>query len=503
MGTATMTSNSINRNLFSSDNNDRAGDSDGDSVESITDTLSRIDTEIRLKEINKELERGGNPQEMSHAADEAVTGDGLLLTPQGGGTGANVRELMSSEATAPYDAVQGQTSTADREDHTKTKLLVEKLFLEQELKRRLLAKQQKRNNQQGHHPCWHLAKAWINAVQTPRVVVEPTTTKAALFHFTTRELNEEEYLPLRADDVAGKLNWTKQFEKFLNLNGHALSIFRTRKWKWAIDLTVDAFADYLIALGIDPAKSYSYNEMEQLHWHGCYENRELSTMNMNIWNSVLFLDAYLRKAASRNVLLTSKLNAIPLNSVLQTLTVIDDFYYQLDTMESIDFSLKLVTLKVENGQSIRTLDAMTKLAEVESTAYGHIPDMQHLKFVYVRGVKDIYGNSCYSRVKPLLEDHTKTNVDTVNAFEQFCRERGFDINKVYEGPPRENNKYAIELAARLSDINKIGFKTPVMSTKLGATSANFTNAFQKCTDPRCRKNRKFAAHLAKDCRRKD
>ena len=152
-----MTSNSINRNLFSSDNNDRAGDSDGDSVESITDTLSRIDTEIRLKEINKELERSGNPQQMSRAADEAVTGDGLLQTPQGGGTGANVRELMSSEATAPYDAVQGQTSTADREDHTKTKLLVEKLFLEQELKRRLLAKQQKRNNQQGHHPCWYLA----------------------------------------------------------------------------------------------------------------------------------------------------------------------------------------------------------------------------------------------------------------------------------------------------------------------------------------------------------
>ena len=106
-------------------------------------------------------------------------------------------------------------STADREDHTKTKLLVEKLFLEQELKRRLLAKKRKRNNQQRHHPCWYLAKAWISAVQTPRVVVEPTTTKAALFNFTTRELNEEEYLPLRADDVAGKLNWTKQFENSL------------------------------------------------------------------------------------------------------------------------------------------------------------------------------------------------------------------------------------------------------------------------------------------------
>ena len=85
---------------------------------------------------------------MSREADETVTGDELLQTPHGGGTGANVRELVSSEATALYDAVQGHTSTAYREDHIKTKLLVEKLFLEQELKRRLLAKKQKRNNQQ-------------------------------------------------------------------------------------------------------------------------------------------------------------------------------------------------------------------------------------------------------------------------------------------------------------------------------------------------------------------
>ena len=95
MGTATMTSNGINRNLFSSDNNnDRAEDSDGESVESMTDTLSRIDTEIRLKEINKELERSGNPQEMIREALETVAGDELLQTPQGGGAGANVRELM-------------------------------------------------------------------------------------------------------------------------------------------------------------------------------------------------------------------------------------------------------------------------------------------------------------------------------------------------------------------------------------------------------------------------
>ena len=73
---------------------------------------------------------------------------------------------------------------------------------------------------------------------------------------------------------------------------------------------------------------------------------------MNIWNSVIFHDAYLCKAVSRNVLLTSRLNAIPLNSVLQTLNVIDEFYYQLDTMKSIDFSFKMVPLKAENGQSI-------------------------------------------------------------------------------------------------------------------------------------------------------
>jgi hypothetical protein len=174
--------------------------------------------------------------------------------------------------------------------------------------------------------------------------------------------------------------------------------------------------------------------MDQPHWQGCYENRELSTMTMNIWNSVLFLDAHCRKAASIKVLLTSRLNAKPLNIVLQILNIIDEFYYQLYTIESIDSSLKLVILKVENSRSIRILDAITKLAEAESTAYGNIPDMQHLKFVYVRGVKNIYGNSCYSRVNSLLEERTKTNVDTVYTFEQFCRERGFVINKVYEGP---------------------------------------------------------------------
>ena len=78
-------------------------------------------------------------------------------------------------------------------------------------------------------------------------------------------------------------------------------------------MTVDMFADYLIAQGIDPSQTYNFEQMERFYWKCCFTNREASTKNLNMWNSAAFLDNYIRKAASRNVLLTSKLEAVSLN----------------------------------------------------------------------------------------------------------------------------------------------------------------------------------------------
>ena len=54
---ATMNSNSVNRNLFSTNQRGSGATDDGSecSNESILDTMARIDTEIRLRDVNVEL----------------------------------------------------------------------------------------------------------------------------------------------------------------------------------------------------------------------------------------------------------------------------------------------------------------------------------------------------------------------------------------------------------------------------------------------------------------
>ena len=105
--------------------------------------------------------------------------------------------------------------------------MVEKLYLEKELKRRIELKKNKRvRPERIREPHWVLAKSFLDARPGCRATVGPTEPRHALFQFTTRELGEDEYLPQQADDVAGKKEWSKKFEKFLNPNGHALGIFQ-------------------------------------------------------------------------------------------------------------------------------------------------------------------------------------------------------------------------------------------------------------------------------------
>ena len=128
--------------------------------------------------------------------------------------------------------------------------------MEKELRRRIDLKKNKRvRKERIRDPHWVLAKTFLVARPGSRATVGPNEPRHALFQFTTRELNEDEYLPQKADDVAGKKEWVKKFEKFLYPNGHALGIFRLNgKWKWPVDRTVDMFAESLIAQGIDPSQ---------------------------------------------------------------------------------------------------------------------------------------------------------------------------------------------------------------------------------------------------------
>ena len=489
-----MNPDNVNRNLFSTNQSGSAETDDGSecSEESILDTMARIDTQIRLRDVNVELAQEAESEEADAGVDEQTS-------PEVGKNTINY--LASPTGTMPYDAMtgaSGTTVTDDRNTNRKKKLLVEKLYLEKELKRRIELKKNKRVR-----PERFLVKSFLDARPGCRATVGPNELRHALFQFTTRELGEDEYLPQQADDVAGKKEWSKKFEKFLNPNGHALGIFQLNgKWKWPVDMTVDMFADYLIAQGIDPSQTYNFEQMERLYWNCCFTNREASTKNLNMWNSAAFLDNYIRKAASRNVLLTSKLEAVSLNDTQATMEIINNFYYQLDALESLDNSFKMATIKVESDQSIRTVEAIMMMAESDCQAWGLPVNQQHLKLVYARAVKDIYDPWCYAKLKPILENNTQPASVMIKEFESIVRDKGLDINKVYKGVPRENNDYAKELALKMKNITKSGNKTSLPNSKLNTPEVFYINSNSKCTHPRCRKERKFASHLAKECKRR-
>ena len=90
----------------------------------------------------------------------------------------------------------------------------------------------------------------------------------------------------------------------------------------------------------------------------------------------------------------------------------------------------------------------------------------------------------------------------VKEFESIVRNKGLDINKTYKGAPRENNAYAKELAIKMKTITKAGNKITQPNAKSTTPEALYVNTNIKCTHPKCRKDRKFAAHLAKECKRR-
>ena len=147
LGTATMNPNNVNRNLFSSNQRGSGETDDGSecSDDSILDTMARIDTEIRLRDVNVELSREAETLGQIGDSEEAGVGIDDQNSPEVGET--NINYLASPTGTTPYDAMtgaSGSTVTDERTSNRKKKLLMEKLFLEKELRRRIELKKNKR-----------------------------------------------------------------------------------------------------------------------------------------------------------------------------------------------------------------------------------------------------------------------------------------------------------------------------------------------------------------------
>jgi hypothetical protein len=124
-----MNPDNVNRNLFYTNQSGSAETDDGSecSEESILDTMARIDTQIRLRDVNMELAQEAESEEADAGVDEQTS-------PEVGENTINY--LASPTGTMPYDAMtgaSGTTVTDDRNTNRKKKLMVEKLYLEKHL----------------------------------------------------------------------------------------------------------------------------------------------------------------------------------------------------------------------------------------------------------------------------------------------------------------------------------------------------------------------------------
>ena len=142
------------------------------------------------------------------------------------------------------------------------------------------------------------------------------------------------------------------------------------------------------------------------------------------------------------------------------------------------------------------------MAESDCQAWELPVKQQHLKLVYARAVKDTYDPWCYAKLKPILENVTQPASVMIKEFESIVRNKGLDINKTYKGAPRENNDYAKELATKMKTITKAGNKISQPNAKSTTSEALYVKTNLKCTHPKCRKDRKFVSHLAKECKRR-
>ena len=149
-----------------------------DSCESISDTLARMDTEIRLQEVKAQLEIEESQSGNNVHAETATVENGLLNSPESGGLSIN--QFVSLKAIVPYDSSAGLSAETVSTPRRKSKLLLEKLFLEKELRRKIQLKKNKRASKyQVNDPYWQLAKSFLGTLPNRRTAT-PTNPRHAL-----------------------------------------------------------------------------------------------------------------------------------------------------------------------------------------------------------------------------------------------------------------------------------------------------------------------------------
>jgi hypothetical protein len=113
-----MNSNNINRYLFSTNQRGSGETDDGSkcSDDSILDTMARINTEIRLRNVIAESAQKAETLGQIGDSEEAGVGIDDQNSPEVGTT--NINYLAFPTGTTPYDAMTGVLCSTVTDEHT-------------------------------------------------------------------------------------------------------------------------------------------------------------------------------------------------------------------------------------------------------------------------------------------------------------------------------------------------------------------------------------------------
>ena len=177
-----------------------------------------------------------------------------------------------------------------------------------------------------------------------------------------------------------------------------------------------------------------------------------------------------------------------------------DFYREMPGPQIYARAMQFNTLKPEPGWSIRVFLSVEYFAIKEAEVLQQLVETQLQKYVYFRAQQLIFSKKYYKEMNKWFTDKTITLPNLVTNHEALiAEEQEVDLNMQYNGGKHADNQYAIQLFLKMKQHGSVKASANLVADfNLEANSAMVVKP-RYCTRPGCRKNRRFANHLAENC----
>jgi len=344
-----------------------------------------------------------------------------------------------------------------------------------------------------------MCKRYLAKINMPSI--EDIKYKGITYNFNPKDLTPDLYLPNNSQDILALYEWGKKVIIYLNPYGDALQIWQDNgRWNWEVKVSADMLATFINAQGFEDNFLFDQARMDKLFWYCCKKHVQLCMPNYNKWCSVMFLFNFLVKAAEFVPILSQQYLQLTLNDVASAVQLILDFYREMPGPQIYARAMQFNTLKPEPGWSIRVFLSVEYFAIKEAEVLQQLVEMQLQKYVYFRAQQLIFSKKYYKEMNKWFTDTTITLPNLVTNHEALiAEEQEVDLNLQYNGGKHADNQYAIQLFLKMKQHGSVKASANLVADfNLEANSAMVIKP-RYCTRPGCRKNRRFANHLAENC----